>query len=205
MSQGAFVTLVGFVAQDPSIKPTKNGKLVTDVRVGTTPRYRDSASGEWRDGQTSYFTVSCWQRLADHARASLRKGDPVLVKGRFRTYSYEDKTGQVRTEVRITADTLGHDLTRGTANYMRPRPQQTGTGGDPEFDHALGAPDVDEETGEVLDEEAIERFGRDLDEADLAARAVDDNRALEDNGAREENGDEGGQAEPAAAPVAAPF
>lgn len=194
MSQGAYVTLVGFVAQDPSIKPTKNGKLVTDVRVGTTPRYRDGGTGEWRDGQTSYFTVSCWQRLADHARASLRKGDPVVVKGRFRTHSYEDRTGQVRTEIRITADTLGHDLTRGIANYLRPRPQQAPADDDPAAGHAAGAAGLDEEAAEMIDEEAIERFGRDLDDADLTARAVE--------GGEDEDAE---PAEPAAPAVGASF
>jgi single-strand DNA-binding protein len=84
MSQGGYVTLVGFVAQDPNIRTTATGKLVTKVRVGTTPRCRDGATGQWRDAETSYYNVSCWSRLADHVRASLHKGDPVIVKGRFR-------------------------------------------------------------------------------------------------------------------------
>jgi single-stranded DNA-binding protein len=54
MSQGGYVTLVGFVAQDPTIRTTATGKLLTKVRVGTTPRYRDSATGQWRDAETSY-------------------------------------------------------------------------------------------------------------------------------------------------------
>ena len=112
MSQGGYVTLVGFVAQDPNIRTTATGKLVTKVRVGTTPRYRDSATGQWRDAETSYFNVSCWARLADHVRASLHKGDPVIVKGRFRTSTFEDKNGQPRTAIEITADTVGHDLSR---------------------------------------------------------------------------------------------
>ena len=123
MSQGGYVTLVGFVAQDPNIRTTATGKLVTKVRVGTTPRFRDSATGEWRDAETSYYNVSCWARLADHVRASLHKGDPVIVKGRFRTSTFEDKNGQLRTSIEITADTVGHDLSRGPANYIRLRPQ----------------------------------------------------------------------------------
>src|SRR5690242_21380700 len=67
MSQGAYVTLVGFVAQDPTIRPTATGKQVTRVRVGTTPRYRDDESGQWRDGETSYYDVKCWNRLAEYA------------------------------------------------------------------------------------------------------------------------------------------
>ena len=191
MSQGGYVTLVGFVAQDPNIRTTATGKLLTKVRVGTTPRYRDGATGQWRDAETSYYNVACWSRLADHVRASLHKGDPVIVKGRFRTSSFEDKNGQLRTSIEITADTVGHDLSRGPANYMRPRPQRV----NPEDDRV--AEDADEFTENpddlpegpdglpegpdgMIDEDAIERFGRDLDEADLAGRALAEDERGED-------------------------
>ncbi len=182
MTQGAFVTLVGYVAQEPSIRTTKTGKTVTELRVGISPRYRDQASGEWRDGQSSYFSVSCWERLAHHVRASLHKGDPVLVRGRFKTGTYEDKDGRPRTETRITADTVGHDLSRGIATYIRQRAQRPPEEGSPEEGSLAGGSPVGEQDlqtlglgvgpGEMLDEEAIERFGRDLDEADLASRAL---------------------------------
>jgi single-strand DNA-binding protein len=191
MSQGGYVTLVGFVAQDPNIRTTATGKLLTKVRVGTTPRYRDKATGEWRDAETSYYNVSCWSRLADHVRASLHKGDPVIVKGRFRTSTFEDKNGQLRTSIEITADTVGHDLSRGPANYIRPRPhrvnsedgQATGESAD-EFtedpDLPEGLDDLPEGPDGMIDEDAIERFGRDLDEADLAVRALAEDERGED-------------------------
>jgi single-strand DNA-binding protein len=119
MSQGGYVTLIGFVAREPSLRTTKDGRQVADVRVGATTRIHDKATDEWRDGETCYYTVNCWRRLAGHVRASLRKGDPVMVKGRFRTHTYEDKQNRIRTEVEIVADTIGHDLSRGVANYMR--------------------------------------------------------------------------------------
>src|SRR5260370_1162517 len=128
MSQGGYVTLVGFVAQDPSQRETSEGR-VTHLRVGATFRVQDRVTREWRDADTSYFTVSCWRRLGDHVRASCRKGDPVVVKGRFRTRSWEDKAGQIRTVVDISADTVGHDLNRGVANYVRQRPQPARTEG----------------------------------------------------------------------------
>jgi len=124
MSQGAYVTLVGYVAQEPSIRTTKTGKVVTELRVGIAPRYRDRATGEWRDAESSYFSVSCWERLAHHVRASMHKGEPVLVRGRFRTDTFEDKDGRPRTETKITADVVGHDLSRGVANYIRQRSKQ---------------------------------------------------------------------------------
>ena len=177
MSQGAFVTLVGYVAQEPSIRTTRTGKTVTDLRVGITPRYRDQATGEWHDAESSYFTVSCWDRLANHVRASMHKGEPVLVRGKFKTSTYEDKDGRPRTETRITADTVGHDLSRGVANYIRHRPNKAAADADASGDQARGSTDLGEgqNLGEgqddMIDEDAIERFGRDLDDADLAARA----------------------------------
>ena len=182
MSQGGYVTLVGFVAQDPNIRTTATGKHVTNVRVGTTPRFRDSATGQWRDAETSYYNVSCWARLADHVRASLHKGDPVIVKGRFRTSTFEDKNGQLRTSIEITADTVGHDLSRGPANYIRLRPQHVNTDDDLPDDESTENPDVPEgsEGSEgMIDEDAIERFGRDLDEAEVAARALEEDEAVE--------------------------
>ena len=192
MSQGAFVTLVGYVAQEPSIRTTKTGKTVTDLRVGITPRYRDQATGEWRDGQSSYFTVSCWDRLASHVRASMHKGEPVLVRGKFKTSTYEDRDGRPRTETRITADTVGHDLSRGVANYIRHRPTQPATDADVTDDQALGSPNLgeghnlDEGPEDMIDEDAIERFGRDLDDADLAERVLTEDPDAQD----EDEGDE---------------
>lgn len=171
MSQGGYVTLVGYVAREPNIRQTKHG-LVADMRVGATPRFQDRATGLWRDGETTYYTVECWRRLAGHVKASMRKGDPVLIQGKFRTDSYTDKTGVARTEVRITADTVGHDLSRGIANYMRfERPPANAEG-----DRAAEEPQGSEDTadgaadgaadGDMIDEEAIEQFGRELDDMD---------------------------------------
>ena len=199
MSQGAFVTLVGYVAQEPNIRTTKTGKVVTELRVGIAPRFRDSATGEWRDAEPSYFSVSCWERLAHHVRASMHKGEPVLIRGRFKTETYEDKEGRTRTETRITADTVGHDLSRGIATYMRNRPQRPAAEGSQESSQESSqangqesgqAEGLDVAPDEMIDEEAIERFGRDLDDADVAARAFAEDQ--------EEEGDASEVAVPAA-------
>jgi single-strand DNA-binding protein len=188
MSQGAYVTLVGYVAQDPTIRPTANGKQLTRVRVGTTPRYRDDETGQWRDGESSYFDVKCWNRLAEHARASLHKGEPVIVKGKFKTSTFEDKNGQTRNSFEITADTLGHDLSRGTANYMRVQSRRANRDDDRAGSDFAG--NADDSGGledpidpdEILDEDAIERFGRDLDNDELAARAAAENEETDEAG-----------------------
>jgi single-strand DNA-binding protein len=176
MSQGGYVTLVGFVAQDPIQRPTKDGVLVTDLRVGATPRVQDRVTNQWRDGETSYYDVSCWRRLGDHVRASLHKGDPVMIKGKFRARTFTDKAGVSRTAIDIVADTVGHDLNRGVANYLRQhRPMVT------EGDPVTVEPQDVAEGGDMIDEGAIEQFGRELDgltEAEVAAQTLgEDQRA----------------------------
>jgi single-strand DNA-binding protein len=203
MSQGAYVTLVGYVAQEPSIRTTKTGKVVTELRVGIAPRYRDRATGEWRDAESSYFSVSCWDRLAHHVRASMHKGEPVLVRGRFRTSTFEDKDGRPRTETKITADVVGHDLSRGVANYIRQRSKQQAADADQAAEQAPGSPDQAEGPDEMLDEEAIERFGRDLDDADFAARALTEDR--DDDEDDEEAGEEDEDVAAASAIPATPY
>jgi len=96
----------------------------------------------------------------------------VLVRGKFKTNTYEDKDGRPRTETRITADTVGHDLSRGVANYIRHRPKQAAADAGATGDQAPGSPNLGEGQEDMIDEDAIERFGRDLDDADLAARAL---------------------------------
>lgn len=115
----AQVTLVGYVASAPTLALTKAGRFVTNMRVGVTPRRQDRMTGQWSDGDTSYLTVTCWRSLASNVAACLRKGDPVVVKGRMRVRQYDDKDGNQRLSVEVDASTLGHDLTRGVAHFLR--------------------------------------------------------------------------------------
>jgi single-strand DNA-binding protein len=203
MSQGGYVTIVGFVAREPILRNVKDEIRVADVRIGTTARYLDRAADLWREGETCYYTVNCWRRLGDNVRASLRKGDPVVVKGKFRTRTYTDREGKVRTEVEIVADTIGHDLSRGIANFIRPaRPRQDAAGleagerarapydsnadgtdeadgpDDPGGEPMVGggAPiPLDPGSGEQrIIEETVDSFNRDIDDDDAVAREMDD-------------------------------
>jgi single-strand DNA-binding protein len=175
MSQGGYVTLVGFVAQDPIQRPTKNGVLVTDLRVGATPRVQDRVTNEWRDGDTAYYNVSCWRRLGDNVRASLRRGDPVMIKGKFRSRTFTDKAGVTRTVIDIMADTVGHDMNRGVANYLRQQRSAV-----PEAPQDMADDHEMSEDRDMIDEETIEQFGRDLDglsESEVATQALEEDEA----------------------------
>jgi single-strand DNA-binding protein len=119
----AQVALTGYVATQPVTKTVKSGSNNLSMRVAWTPRRQDRVSGEWVDGNTSYVTVICWRKLATNAGICVRKGDPVIVKGRLSIRTYEDKLGAQRIAVEIEANSVGHDLSRGVALFQRVRPQ----------------------------------------------------------------------------------
>jgi single-strand DNA-binding protein len=120
MINDAQVFLSGYVAKEPKYRITSSGHAAVTLRVGYTPRRVDRESGEWMDGATSFVTVVCWRTLAQNVATCLRKGEPVLVRGRLQVRPYE-KDGQARLAVEIEASSVGHDLARGVANFQRAR------------------------------------------------------------------------------------
>ena len=118
----AHISLTGYVASEPRLRKISEGVHNLSMRVAWTPRWLDRATGEWTDGNTSYVSVTCWRKLADNVAVCLRKGDPVVIKGRLSVRTYDDKQGVQRTHVDVDATSVGHDLCRGVAQFQRTRP-----------------------------------------------------------------------------------
>ena len=116
MSKPGYVTLVGFVATEPRMSNFADGD-VANLRIGSTMSWIDRSTGEWRNGETSFYSVKCRRSLARNAKKCLRKGEPVVVAGKLRTRSYQDRNGVQRLDVEVEADTIGYDLGRGTAEF----------------------------------------------------------------------------------------
>jgi single-strand DNA-binding protein len=123
MINEAHISLSGYVATQPFVRETRTGVPSIRMRVAWTPRRQDPASGEWTDLATSFCTVTAYRRLAENAAACLRKGDPVVIRGRVTVREYEDRGGQQRREMEVDAISFGHDLSRGVAVFHRVRPQ----------------------------------------------------------------------------------
>ena len=113
------ITLVGYVAKVPLLRVAPSGVPVTDFRLACTPRRVDRVTGEWLDGETLWFGVTCWRALAENVGASLSKGDKVVVSGRLATRSWTGEDGVVRSGLEVEAQSVGVDLSRGTARLQK--------------------------------------------------------------------------------------
>jgi single-strand DNA-binding protein len=120
MSQENTFTVRGFVTAEPKFwQPTPTHTPVTEIRIGSTPRRLNRTTGEWEDGNTSYYTVKCWRRLAVNVKGSLRKGDMVLIRGKIVTRTWVDDQQRTRTQMQVEADSVGHDLAFGWSHFNR--------------------------------------------------------------------------------------
>ena len=112
------ITLTGFVATVPNHLVTGEGLPITSFRLASTQRRFDRSRNLWVDNGTNWYTVTSFRQLALNSNSSIRKGERVIVTGRLRIRDWAagDKVG---TSIEIDADSIGHDLTWGTASFTR--------------------------------------------------------------------------------------
>lgn len=114
------VTIRGRLVGDPTSRVTTAGLPVTSFRVAATERRpAPDSSGGWTEGPPSYYGVSAWRQLGLNCAASLKKGQPVVIRGRQRVVTYTKADGTTGVDVQIDANVVGHDLLLGTTTFEK--------------------------------------------------------------------------------------
>jgi len=97
------VFLVGNVVWDPELRQTNSSTTVCGLRVAVNRRHtgRDGK----RQDETCFLDVDVFGAQAEPCSKFLSKGSPVLIEGRLRQDSWQDKeTGKKRSRVKVVAD-----------------------------------------------------------------------------------------------------
>jgi single-strand DNA-binding protein len=98
------VILVGNLGADPETRYMPSGDAITNIRIATTDRWKDKASGEMKEA-TEWHRIAFFGRLAEVAGQYLKKGSQVYVEGRLKTREWE-KDGVKRYTTEIVADEM---------------------------------------------------------------------------------------------------
>ncbi|HDR9153826.1 single-stranded DNA-binding protein [Burkholderia vietnamiensis] len=99
------VILVGNLGADPEVRYLPSGDAVANIRLATTDRYKDKASGDYKE-VTEWHRVNFFGRLAEIVSEYLKKGSSIYVEGRIRTRKWQDQAGQDRYSTEIVADQM---------------------------------------------------------------------------------------------------
>ena len=90
------VILLGRLTRDPEQRTTPSGRTVVSFSIAV-----DRAG---QDDQADFFDVTAWEKLGEQVMQYLSKGRRVLVQGRLRQDSWDDKeTGKRRSRIEVTA------------------------------------------------------------------------------------------------------
>ncbi|RNI19614.1 single-stranded DNA-binding protein [Flexivirga caeni] len=123
------ITVIGNLTQDPELRFTPSGAAVANFTVASTPRYMDRQTNEWKDGETLFMRCSIWREAAENVAESLVRGSRVIVSGRLKSRSWDDKeTGQKRTTMELEVDEVGPSLRYATAKVNKTQ-RGSGQGG----------------------------------------------------------------------------
>ncbi|WIY84317.1 single-stranded DNA-binding protein [Propionimicrobium sp. PCR01-08-3] len=121
--------IVGNLTGDVSLRFTPAGQAVANFTIAQTDRKFDRQTNEWTDGDTSYLDCTIWQRPAENAAETLRKGMRVVATGRLLQRNYEDRQGNKRSKFELQIDEVGPSLKTQVgeirkAGSARPQTQQ---------------------------------------------------------------------------------
>ena len=90
------VFLLGRLTRDPEQRTTSNGRTIASFSIAVDRGGQDDTA--------DFINITAWEKLADLVMQYLSKGRRVLVQGRLRQDSWEDKeTGKRQSRIEVTA------------------------------------------------------------------------------------------------------
>jgi len=99
------VILAGNLTRDPELRYTPKGTAIAQFGLAVN-RYWTDEQGQKKE-EVTFVDIEAWTRLAETAGKYLSKGSPVLIEGRLRQDTWEDKeTKQKRSRIKVVAETM---------------------------------------------------------------------------------------------------
>jgi len=94
---------MGNLTRDPELRYTPKGTAVAKLGLAINRTWRGE-DGQQQE-ETTFVDVDAWGRQAETLGKYMQKGRPILVEGRLRYDTWDDKqTGQKRSKLAVTLE-----------------------------------------------------------------------------------------------------
>lgn len=98
------VILAGNLTRDPETVNLPRGGSLVKFGIALNRSWKDQASGEQKE-EVTFVDVDAFGKTADAIGKFLRKGSSVLIEGRLKMDSWDDKkTGDKRSKLGVVAE-----------------------------------------------------------------------------------------------------
>jgi len=126
------VIIAGNLTRDPELRYTPTGLAIAKFGLAVNRRWKDQ-NGEQKE-ETTFVDVDAFGKQAELIGQYLKKGRPLLVEGRLRLDTWEDKqTQQKKSKLGVVLEGMtfldsgstregGGDFSGGTGATPAPRP-----------------------------------------------------------------------------------
>lgn len=108
------ITVHGFVTGELTREPFH----ATKFTLGQEIQVWDARSGYLTPDTNFYTAITRGRTLSANVFASLKVGDRVIVTGKLKN-RYSEKNGRIKHEAELVVESIGHDLSHGTASFER--------------------------------------------------------------------------------------
>ena len=114
------VILAGNLTRDPELRYTPKGTAVARITLAVNRTY-GTESGEKKE-EVSFVDVDVWGRQAEVIAQYMKKGRPLLVEGRLKQDTWEDKnTKQKQSKLKVVLEGFSFiDSNRGEGGGSTP-------------------------------------------------------------------------------------
>ncbi|WP_433951342.1 single-stranded DNA-binding protein [Brevundimonas bullata] len=124
------VILIGNLGKDPEIRTLNSGDRVANLRIATSEKWRDKATGERKEKTEWHQIVIFNENIVKVAENYLKKGSTVYIEGSLQTRKYTDAQGVEKYSTEIVLQRFNGQLTMlGGRNDSQGGGQGGGYGG----------------------------------------------------------------------------
>jgi len=102
------ITLIGNLTHDPETRTTPKGDTVCTFTLAVNRRF--PVNGE---RVTDYFRINAWRTLGETCSKFLSKGKKCAVVGELQPRLYDDRNGETRLSLDVSADEIEFLSPRG--------------------------------------------------------------------------------------------
>jgi single-strand DNA-binding protein len=100
------VILAGNLTRDPELRYTPKGTAVARITLAVNRTYTSGEGGEKKE-EVSFVDVDVWGRQAEVISQYMKKGRPLLVEGRLKQDTWEDKnTKQKQSKLKVVLESF---------------------------------------------------------------------------------------------------
>ena len=106
------VILAGNLTRDPELRYTPKGTAVAKIGMAINRSWK-SETGEMKE-EVTFVDIEAWGRQAEVIGQYLKKGRPVLIEGRLKLDTWEDKnTHQKMSKLKVVLESFSFLDSRG--------------------------------------------------------------------------------------------